>query len=81
MHSLNFSTVFLHWVINSLKHWQYFGQINSNYLSYLTAKYGVPQGSALGPIFLNRCEGNMSSITPNSNCTQYANDSVIHRKL
>ena len=78
MDSLNFSTDFSHWVFNYLKHRE---QIGSNCSSYLTVKYGGPQGSVLEPILFNRCIADTSSITPNSNCIQYANDSAIHGKL
>ena len=75
MHSPNFSTdFFLYWVFR-----QHFVQIDSNCSSPLTAKYGVPQGSILGPIFFNLCVADMSSITPNSNCIQYADDSTLYR--
>ena len=54
MHSLNFSTDFLHWVFNYLKYRQHFVQIDSNCSSLLTAKYEVPQGSILSPILFNQ---------------------------
>ena len=44
MHLLNFSMDFLYWVFNYLTPRQHFVQIKSNYSSFLTAKYGVPQG-------------------------------------
>ena len=79
MHSLKVSTDFLCWVFNYLTHRQYFLQIDSNCSSLLTAKYGVPQGSILGPILLYLSVVDMSSITPNSNCIQYAKDSTLYR--
>ena len=79
MHSLNFSTDFLYWAFNYLTHRQHFVQIDSNCSSLLTAKYGVPQGSILGPILFNLCVADMSSITPNSNCIQYADDLTLYR--
>ena len=79
MHSLNFFTDFLYWVFNYLTHAQHFVQIDSNCSSLLTAKYGVPQGSILGPILFNLCVAGMSSITPNSNCIQYADDLTLYR--
>ena len=79
MHLLNFSTDFLYWVFNYLTHRQHFVQIYSNCSSLLTAKYRVSQGSILGPIFFNLCVADMSSITPNSNCIQYADDSTLYR--
>ena len=79
MHSLNFSTDFLYWAFNYLTHRHYFVQIDSNCSSLLTAKYGVSQGSILGPILCNLCVADMSSITPNSNYIQYADDSTLYR--
>ena len=79
MHSLNFSTDFLYWVFSYLTHRQHFIQIDSNCSSLLTTQYGVPQGSILGPVSFNLCVADMSSITPNSNCIQYADDSTLYR--
>ena len=79
MLSLNFFTDFLYWVFNYLTHAQHFVQIDSNCSSLLTAKYGVPQGSILGPILFNLCVVDMSSITTNSNCIQYTDDSTLYR--
>ena len=59
MHSLDFSTDFLHWAFSYLMQRQHFVQINSNCSSLLTAKYGVPQGSILGQILLNLCVADM----------------------
>ena len=69
----------MYWVFNYLTHRQHFVQIDSNCSSLLTAKYGVPQGSILGPILFNLCVAGMSSITPNSNCIQYADDLTLYR--
>ena len=79
MHSLNFSTDFRYWVFNYLTHRQHFIQIDSNCSSLLAAKYRVSDGSILGPILINLCVADMSSITPNSNCIQYADDSTLYR--
>ena len=79
MHSLNISTDFLYWVFHYLTHRQHFVQIDSNCSSLLTAKYGVPQGSILGLILFNLWVADMSSITPNSNCIQYSDDSTLYR--
>ena len=78
IHSLNFSTDFLYWVFNYLTHRQNFVQIDSSCSSLLTTKYGVRQDSILGPILFNLCIADMSSITPNCNCIQYADDSTLY---
>ena len=79
MHSLNFSTDFLYWVFNYLTHRKHFVQIDSNCSSLLTATYGTPEGSMLGPILFNLCVADMSSITPKSNCIQYTDDSTLYQ--
>ena len=60
MHPLNF----LYWGFNYLTYRQHFLQIGSNCSSLLTAKYGVPQGSILGPILFNLCVTDMLNISP-----------------
>ena len=51
---LKFFRNVLYWILNYLMHRrhldQHFVQIDSYYSSFLTAKYGVPQGSVLAPI-------------------------------
>ena len=69
----------MYWVFNYLTHRQHFVQIDSNCLSLLTAKYGVPQGLILGPILFNLCVAAMTSITPNSNCIPYADNLTLYR--
>ena len=78
MHSLKFPKDFLYWAFNYLTHRQHFVRIESNCSSLLTARYGVPQGSILGPILFNLRVADMSNITPNSNYIQYANDSTSY---
>lgn len=74
MHSLNLSTDVLYWVFKYLTQRQHFVQMNS----FLTAKYGMPQGSIFGSILFNLCATVMSSITPNRNCIKYVDDSTIY---
>ena len=67
---------FLYWVFNYLTYRWHFVQIKL--FSLLTANYGVLQGSILGPILFNLIVADMPSITPKSNCIQYADDSTLH---
>ena len=78
MHSLNFSTDDLYWVFNYLTHRRHL-QIDSNCSSLLTAQYRVLQGSILGPILFNLCVVDISSVTPNSNHMQYADDPTLYQ--
>ena len=76
LHSLNFSMDFLYWVFNYLTYRWHFVQIKLS--SLLAANYGVLQGSILGPILFNLILADMASITPKSNCIQYADDSTLY---
>ena len=80
MHSLNLSTDFLYWVFNYLTHRQHFVQIGSNWSSFLTAKYCVPEGSIHGLIFFSLRIAKMRSIASNSNCMQYRDDWALYRR-
>ena len=45
----------------------------------LTSEFGIPQGSILGPILFNLCVADISQITPESECLQYADDTTLYR--
>ena len=75
MHSLNLSKDFLYWTMIYLTFRQYF-QIDAHFSTLLTSEFRVPQGSIWGAIFLNLCVADMSQITPESECLQYANDAA-----
>ena len=72
MHSFSFSKDFLYWTMNYLTFWQHFVQIDKHFSTLLTTEFGVPQGSILGSILFNLCVVDMSQMTPESECLQYA---------
>ena len=45
---------------------------------FLTSEFGVPRGSILGLILFNLCVADMSQITPESECLQYADDTTLY---
>ena len=45
----------------------------------LTSEFGVPQGFIIGPILINLCVADMSQMTSESECLQYADDTTLCR--
>ena len=75
MHTFNFSKDVLYWTMNHLTFRQQFVQIDTYFYTLLTLEFGVRQGSILGPILFN-CVADMSQMTPESECLQYADDTT-----
>ena len=79
MHSFNFSKDFLYWAMDYLTFRQhFFVQIDAHFSTFLTSEFGVPRGSILGLILFNLCVADMSQITPESECLQYADDTTLY---
>ncbi len=53
MHSMGFSKNFLHWILAYLTNRQQFVQIDDKFSEKLETRFGVPQGSILGPLIFN----------------------------
>ena len=79
MHTLNFSKDFLCWAVNYLNFRHHFVQSDAHFFTLFISEFGVPQGSILGPILLNLCVADMSQMTPESKCLQYADDTTLCR--
>ena len=79
MHSFNFSKDFLYWAMDYLTFPQhFFVQIDAHFSTFLTSEFGVPRGSILGLILFNLCVADMSQVTPESECLQYADDTTLY---
>ena len=77
MHTFNFPQKVLYWTMNYLTFRQHFVQIDAYFSTLLTSEFGVPQSSVLGPILLYLCVTDMSQMTPESECLQYADDTTL----
>ena len=53
MHFPGFSRNYIRWIVSYLKGRRQFVQINDVPSGQLETKFGVPQGSILGPLFFN----------------------------
>ena len=78
-HSLHFSKNILYLILNCISNWSHFVLIDSCCSNLLYSKFGVPQGSILGPVLFNLCVNDMKNCVPTCTCPQYADDSTINR--
>ena len=78
MHTFNFSKDFLYWAMSYLTFRQHFIQIDAHFPTLLTSEFGVLQGSILGPILSSLCVADMSQMTRESECLQYADDTTLY---
>ena len=53
LHVIGFSRTSLNWVMNYLTSRKHFVQINDKQSDLASARFGVPQGSILGPVLFN----------------------------
>ena len=53
-----------------------FCNIDVHFSNLLISEFGVPKSSILGSILFNLCIADMSQITPESECLQYADDTL-----
>ena len=78
LHKLNFSKAALKFILSCLTDRKQFVQIDDKISSNKTVKFGVPQGSILGPVLFNIYVSDMNMVCEGSTCPQYADDSNIY---
>ena len=70
---------FLHRLISYLSDREQFVQINDKISSKAIIRFGVPQGSLLGPVLFNLYVADMyPNVHPKEECLQYADDSTLY---
>ena len=65
--------------MNYLTFRQHFVQIDAHFSTLLTSEFRVPQGFILGPILFNLYVADMSQMTPEIECLQFADDTTFYR--
>ena len=78
LHKLNFSKEALKFILSDLTDRKQFVQIDNKISSNKTVKFGVPQGSILGPVLFNIYVSDMNTVCEGSTCLLYADDSNIY---
>ncbi len=76
MHSMGFSKNFLHWILAYLTKRQQFVQIDDKFSEKLETRFGVPQGSILGPLIFNIYVSDLQGKVQ-CRCYQYADDTTL----
>ena len=77
MSKLGFSRDFLIWTLNYVTHRKQFVQIDDTCSEVKNVKFGVPQGSILGPVLFNIYVADLQENV-NVICFQYADDTAIY---
>ncbi|KAL9970328.1 hypothetical protein ACROYT_G022683 [Oculina patagonica] len=77
LHLLGFSKSFLVWVTNYLTGRKQFVQIDDKASSTLDVRFGVPQGSVIGPVLFNLYVNDPSDHLGSVACHQYADDMTL----
>ena len=79
LRSLDFHRTTLRWLTSYLSDRDQFVQYNDNISEKLTATFGVPQGTILGPVLFTIYALNLPHYINHGKCIQYADDTqMIH---
>lgn len=76
MHALKFSNSFLKWLLNYLDNRHQFVQVDDKMSELMLTRFGVPQGSILGPVLFNLYVTDLQGEMEQP-CFQYADDTTI----
>ena len=77
LYSIGFSNSSLNWILSYLTGRSQFVQINDKHSDSIKIKFGVPQGSILGPILFNLYVNDLQN-NHECSCFQYADDTTLY---
>ena len=78
-YKLGFSKTFLKWLLSYLSDQNQFIQIDDKSSRFMSTKFGIRQGSILGPLIFNLYVADLSNILPaTTKCAQYADDTTLY---
>ena len=76
---LGFSKAYLHWLNSYLSDQSHFVQINDRISESVKVRFGMPQGSILGPMLFNLYVSDLQDHLPSSiGSFQYADGTTIY---
>ena len=79
MNNLGFSKTFMKWLVSYLSERKQYVQIDDRQSKHGITKFGVPQGSVLGPLIFNIYVSDLTdSLHPDTSCMQYADDTSLY---